>query len=130
MVSEGQVRRVLVVDDEKIVADTLVMILRGSGKEARAVYSGEDAAEVAISWKPDFVLTDVLMGQMDGISLAIYLGQALPSCKVLLMSGNNAAEELLSQSREQGHDFSILAKPFQPQSLLEILGQPGIAAGA
>ncbi|HEX8712662.1 MAG TPA: response regulator [Terracidiphilus sp.] len=113
--------RVLVVDDEPIIADSFAQILRGQGFDSRAVYSGEDAAEVTLSWPPDAVITDVIMGKMDGVALAIYLAQTLPSCKVLLMSGNSATEQLVSASKKLGHDFPILAKPFPPQSLLDFL---------
>ncbi len=114
--------RVLVADDERVVADSLAAILRGRGFACRAVYSGEDAAALAVTWKPDAIISDVVMGPMDGIALAIYLSQALPTCKVLLMSGNVATGPLLQQSKELGHDFPIVAKPFHPDRIFEFLG--------
>ena len=114
--------RILVVDDDRPVADSLALIVRGRGFDSRAVYSGEEAAEVALAWQPNVVLTDVVMGKMDGVTLAIYLAQALPACKVLLMSGNLSTANLLRESAQQGYDFPILAKPFHPQSLLDLLG--------
>lgn len=122
--------RVLVVDDEHIIADSFALILRGQGFDARAVYSGEEAAEVAHLWPPDAVITDVIMGRMDGVALAIYLAQTLPSCKVLLMSGNAATQDLVDASRKLGHDFPILAKPFHPQSLLDFLALLSAAGSA
>src|SRR5580658_4919002 len=112
MHSEESPLKVLVVDDQRIVADSLALILRGRGYDSRAAYSGEEAAEVALAWNPDAVISDVVMGKMDGVALAIYLGQALPSCKVLLMSGDIATEQLMDESKRLGHDFPILAKPF------------------
>ncbi len=117
--------RVLVVDDERIVADSIVLILQGRGFDSRAVYSGEDAAELALTWKPDAVIADVVMGKMNGVALAIYLAQALPFCKVLLISGNNATSQLLDDSRKLGHDFPIVAKPFRPECVFEFLSQLG-----
>lgn len=113
--------RVLVVDDEMVVADSLALILRGRGFDCRAVYSGEEAAEIALSWLPDVVISDVIMGEMDGVALGIYLAQALPACQVVLMSGNTATEPLINESRKTGHDFPLLAKPFHPQNILELL---------
>jgi CheY-like chemotaxis protein len=115
--------RVLVVDNERIIADSIVLILRGRGFDSRAVYSGEDAAELALTWKPDAVISDVVMGKMDGVALAIYLAQSLPSCRVLLISGNNATSQLLDESKKLGHDFPILAKPFPPECVFEFLSQ-------
>jgi len=122
--------RVLVVDDERIIADSIALILRGRGFDSRAVYSGEDAAELAQTWKPDAVIADVVMGKMDGVSLATYLAQALPSCKVLLISGNIATSELLDESRKLGHNFPILAKPFHPECVFEFLSQTGAVRSA
>jgi CheY-like chemotaxis protein len=122
--------RVLVVDDERFIADSLALILRGRGFDARAAYSGEDAAELSLTWAPHAVITDVMMGKMDGVALAIYLAQALPACRVLLMSGNIATAQLLEDSKERGHDFPVLAKPFHPESLFEFLGPLGAAGNA
>jgi CheY-like chemotaxis protein len=119
--------RVLVVDDEHVVADTLALILRGKGFDARAAYSGEEAAELAVAWNPDAMIVDILMGNLNGVALAMQLAQTLPSCRVLLMSGNQAAEELLKESKSLGHNFPILAKPFQPEQMIDFLqGQGGI----
>jgi len=122
MLSSQATIRVLVVDDERVVADTLALILRGRGFDARAAYSGEDAAEIALTWTPDAVIADVIMGKMDGVALAIYLAKELPSCRVLLMSGNIATEQLINESKKLGHNFPILAKPFSPESMFDFLG--------
>ncbi len=122
--------RVLVVDDERIIADSIALILRGRGFDSRAVYSGEDAAELVLTWKPDAVIADVVMGKMDGVALAIYLSHALPACKVLLISGNIATSELLNESKKLGHDFPILAKPFPPDSVFEFLSGSGAVGSA
>jgi hypothetical protein len=42
----------------------------------------------------------------------------LPSCKILLFSGQAATADLLDRARVQGHEFEILAKPVHPQDLL------------
>ena len=113
--------RILIVDDEHIIADSLTLVLRGQGFDARSAYSGEEAAELAMIWKPNVLISDVIMGPMDGVALAIYLGQALPSCKVLLISGNLATGKIMEDSKELGHDFPILAKPFHPDRIFEFL---------
>ncbi len=114
--------RVLVVDDDHLVADTLALIVRGRGFETRAVYSGEDAADVALAWKPDAVIADVIMGKLDGVALSAYLGQVLPSCKVLLISGNPDAADLLNETKEPRQTVPLLAKPVHPDHIFEFLG--------
>jgi CheY-like chemotaxis protein len=110
--------RVLVADDERVIADTLAIILNQSGFEATAVYSGEKAVEAAKTLKPDMLISDVIMTDLNGIDAAITIRSILPSCKILLFSGQAATADLLDRARTQGHEFEILAKPVHPQDLL------------
>jgi DNA-binding response OmpR family regulator len=116
---ETQVKlKVLVADDERVIADTLAIILNQSGFEAKAVYSGEKAVETAGEWKPEMLISDVIMTDLNGIDAAIKIRALLPSCKILLFSGQAATADLLDRARTQGHEFEILAKPVHPQDLL------------
>ncbi|HZY61772.1 MAG TPA: response regulator [Edaphobacter sp.] len=110
--------RVLVADDEHVIADTLVIILNGSGFEASAVYSGEMVIEAAKRLKPHMLISDVVMPDMNGIDAAIQVRKILPDCKILLFSGQAATANLLSRAQEQGCDFEILTKPVHPQDIL------------
>ncbi len=116
---ETQVKpKVLVADDERVIADTLAIILNQSGFEAKAVYSGEKAVDAARDWKPEMLISDVIMTDLNGIDAAIKIREILPSCKILLFSGQAATADLLDRARTQGHEFEILAKPVHPQDLL------------
>jgi CheY-like chemotaxis protein len=110
--------KVLVVDDEHVIADTLAIILNQSGYEAMAIYTGKAAVENARNTKPDLIISDVIMPDMNGIEAAIKIREFLPSCKILLFSGQAATADLLEMARGQGHEFEILAKPVHPQDLL------------
>ena len=110
--------RVLVADDEQVIANTLAIILNQAGFEARAVYSGEKALEELDSFQPDMLISDVIMTGMTGIEVAIETRKKLPNCKVLLFSGQAATADLLERARVQGHEFDILAKPVHPTDLL------------
>jgi CheY-like chemotaxis protein len=110
--------RVLVADDERVIADTLAIILNQAGFDATAVYSGEKAVELAGSMKPDMLISDVMMPDLNGIDAAITVRSILPTCKILLFSGQAATADLLDRARGQGHEFEILAKPVHPQDLL------------
>jgi CheY-like chemotaxis protein len=113
--------KVLVVDDERIIADTLAMILNQSGFQARAVYSGEKALELAVTYSPDMLITDVIMADLNGIDAAIKIRALLPEIKILLFSGQAATADLLEKARAQGYEFEILSKPVHPQDLLSKL---------
>jgi DNA-binding NtrC family response regulator len=112
-------KRILIVDDEKNIADTLVMVFKIKGHESLAVYSAESAVETIETFEPDIVLTDVMMGKMTGVDLAIYLSKARPECKVLLFSGQAGTADLLREASRKGHEFRLLAKPIHPQKLLD-----------
>jgi DNA-binding response OmpR family regulator len=113
--------KVLVVDDERVIADTLAMILNQSGFDARAVYSGEKAVEMASTFAPDMLITDVIMADLNGIDAAIMIRALLPGIKILLFSGQAATADLLEKARGRGYEFEILAKPVHPQDLLSRL---------
>lgn len=117
--------KVLVVDDEQVIADTLAKILDINGYDASAVYSGLSAVESARTLQPDLIISDVIMQDMDGIEAAIKIRTFLPSCKILLFSGQAATADLLENARAQGHDFEILAKPVHPSELLAKLKMAG-----
>lgn len=112
--------KVLVADDERVIADTLATILNQSGFQARAVYSGDRALELAATeFKPDMLITDVLMEPgINGIEVAIRIREIVPSIKILLFSGQAATADLLEKARARGYDFEILAKPVHPQDIL------------
>ena len=114
--------RVLVLDDEVPVADSLVQILAMFGYDATASYNPEEGVEWLASHPCDIVVSDVVFnGRMSGIDLAIQLAETLPACKILLMSGNNSTTDLLAEAQKQGHTFDILAKPVHPNIILDRL---------
>lgn len=110
--------RVLVVDDEKSVAESTVLVFSRFGHVARAAYSGEEALAMVQEFQPDLLLSDVKMVGMNGIELAIRMCSELPHCKLLLMSGQADTSDLLEDARRRGYEFEILAKPVSPAELL------------
>ena len=110
--------KVLIADDEQIIANTLAIILNQAGFYARAVYSGEMAVEMAQSFEPNLLVSDVVMTGITGIEAAIEVRRKLPSCKILLFSGQAATSDLLTKARAQGYEFEIIAKPIHPTDLL------------
>jgi CheY-like chemotaxis protein len=119
---DGAVRRkVLVVDDERLVADTITEILNKNGFEAVAVYSAEAAIPLAGELEPDILLTDVLMPNVNGVQLAVALTQARPLLQVILFSGQTGISDIIQNAREAGYTFDLLPKPIHPQELLRKL---------
>jgi len=110
---------VLVVDDEQVIADTLSMILSQNGYSVLTAYEGKTALKLAMTTPPDLLLTDVMMPGMTGIELAIMLVHSVPTCRVLLFSGQAATSDLLGKASELGYSFDLLTKPVHPTDLLQ-----------
>jgi CheY-like chemotaxis protein len=112
-------RRILIVDDESPIADTLQMIFRMQRYDARVAYSAESAVELIAEWKPDLVILDVILPQMNGIDLAIVIKENYPKCHIILFSGHANTSMLLDEAVRKGHNFEVLAKPVLPDVMLE-----------
>ena len=113
--------RVLVLDDETVIAETVVEILKHEGFDAQSVPNGSAAIELAATWRPDVVLSDVVMPGINGIETGIKIREMIPDCKIILFSGQAATVDMLERAREQGHNFDILAKPIRPEQLVSVI---------
>ena len=113
--------RILVVDDEALIADTIVQILNRSGFIAEAAYSGQQAIDAARRFQPELILSDVLMPHIDGVEAAIAIREFCPATRIVLFSGQAATVEILARARARGHDFELLAKPVHPTQLIKHL---------
>jgi RepB plasmid partitioning protein/Response regulator receiver domain len=91
------VPKVLVTDDEVIIAETLVMILYKAGFDAQAAYSGEMAVELARDFQPDVLIADVIMPGMSGIETAILVVYPRKANDYLLLDGHLRLDILKAQ---------------------------------
>jgi len=113
--------RILVVDDERIIAGSLAYIFADAGYDCRAVHSAESALAALASFTPDVIIADVMMGAMNGIELAVIVAETLPDCKVVLFSGLADTDELIPRSLAIAPQFLVIAKPAHPRVLLELM---------
>jgi DNA-binding response OmpR family regulator len=109
---------VLVVDDEEVIADTLVAILTRNGIAAMAAYDGRSALEMARTIPPNLLLTDVVMPGMSGVDLAVAIRQFVPDCKIMMFSGQATTVDLLATARDADREIAVLQKPIHPTGLL------------
>lgn len=116
----GPCRRVLVVDDDHVVADSLGMILSGSCYEVRVAHSAESASRLISQWTPEVAIVDVLLpGGMGGIDFAIFLQTACPGCQVLLFTALPGVSGALEAAKVDAHDFQVMEKPIPPADMLD-----------
>jgi len=121
--------RILVVDDDKTIAETLSAILQEKGYEVAAAFSGEEAVAKADGFLPDLLLSDVNMGRMNGIEAATRITAKLPDCRVLFLSGHISMAEVMSAAPE-GLVYSFASKPIHPLDLLSAIAYMLPAANA
>lgn len=115
--------RVLVVDDESVIADTIATILSINGFASIAAYDGDGALETALLTPPELLITDVALPGMNGVELAITIKRIYPECKTLLFSGQASTADVLAAAGREGHHFTLLNKPVPPQELISIVAQ-------
>ena len=113
--------KVLIADDERVIADTLVAILNHGGFEACAAYSSSRPWR----WPPCsgriFSFSDVIMDEMNGIEAAVRIKAMLPEIRVFLLSGQTTTPELLEKENADGYGFEVLMKPVHPRDLINRL---------
>lgn len=115
------VSKILIVDDEKRIADTLAEILEMAGFDVMATYDPWDALQAAVRFQPDCLLSDVLMPRMNGVELAIAVRKIYPAARILLFSGQAGISDILLDGQKQGFEFELIAKPIHPLKLIERL---------
>ena len=119
--SEMKRPRILVVDDEKLIVDTIAEILQNAGFHVAAAYDGWTALEAARLFHPDYLLSDVLMPKMNGVELAIAIQKMHPAAKIVLFSGQAGISEILQNGHQRGLQFELIAKPIHPLKLIQRL---------
>ena len=116
--------RILVVDDERLVADTLGLIFRKHGFEARVSYSAKDALHCARSFSPELLLCDISMPDRSGLELMADFNRELPECRVLVLTGYYSnLGRVREQSGKLRRPTRILTKPCNPTDLLREAGR-------
>lgn len=118
MAANPAIRKILVVEDEPSVADTLGIILSTRGYQTPVAYSAEKAIEVIANWSPDLAIVDVMLPGMNGIDFSIIVKSNYPNCHILLFSGQPSTAALFEEAIQKGHCFEILAKPLHPDDIL------------
>lgn len=110
--------RILVIDDYAPILHMLDLLLGEAGHEVMTAGTGAEGLARAHSWRPDLVLLDVDMPEMDGLAVCGELkrGETTGRIPVLLMSGR-LSPAVSDRAREAGA-FAVMPKPFMRERLL------------
>ncbi len=121
---------VLVVDDDVDAADSLALLLQMSGYEAYVAYSGTTALQMAVEHRPETVILDLSLPEMDGYELGRRLRQhpQLAAVRLIALTGHGQQEDL-DRSRAEGF-AAHLVKPVELRQILDLLKPAAGAAAA
>jgi DNA-binding response OmpR family regulator len=113
----GEEAKILVVDDDDIVAKTIERTLRAGGYQVFVVHSGVDALRVARRNVPDLMVLDVLMPGMDGFEVCrqVRSDPLLKNLPVLFLTAKGKDEDRITGLRAGADDY--LSKPFNVDEL-------------
>lgn len=132
MSSTSVPRRVLVVEDEQVLAGTVVNYLGRAGFDARAVHTGPDGVAVAREWSPDVVVLDLGLPGLDGMEVCRRL-RTFSTCYVIMLTARVEEEDTLEGLAAGADDY--MSKPFSVRELVaRVQAQlrrpraPGVAA--
>src|ERR1700683_5604338 len=109
--------RILVVDDDPGLLRLLTIRLRAESYDVEAVESAAQALAAASRFRPDLVITDLRMDQMDGIGLLKELQNRWPGLKVIILTAHGTIPDAV-QATQMGA-FGFLTKPVDKQELLD-----------
>ncbi|MCX4824200.1 response regulator transcription factor [Streptomyces sp. NBC_01142] len=113
---DGSPVRVLVVDDEAALSELLSMALRYEGWEVRSAGDGAGAVRSAREFRPDAVVLDVMLPDMDGLAVLGRLRRELPEVPVLFLTARDAVEDRIAGLTAGGDDY--VTKPFSLEEVV------------
>lgn len=109
--------RLLVVDDETNIVDLLHTALRFVGYDVRAATTGGQALEVAETFRPDLVVLDVMLPDLDGFEVCRRLRGILPQVRVVFLTARNQAADAVTGLTVAGGD-EYVRKPLSLDELV------------
>ena len=112
---EGNLGKILVVDDDKNICEVIKMYLENSGYHAKVANDGREAQEAFTSYKPDLVLLDVMLPYLDGIDVLKWIRRDSETPVIMITAKGETFDKVLGL--ELGADDYIV-KPFEPKELM------------
>ena len=114
-------RKILIVDDEPLIADMLADLLTLHGHNVEKAYSGFAALLIARRFRPDVLICDVIMPGIDGVETASRVRSCVPRCQVVLVTAEISTATVLLDKRHFVGQVDVLDKPVHSRQLLEII---------
>ena len=115
--------KILVVDDNKLLADCIKIILEGEDYEVRSANDGKEGYLEYLAFEPDLIITDLQMPSESGIELMRHIRIHDPHAKAIYMSADLEEFRPLLEEEQMKYRVSCLSKPFSMSELTNLLSQ-------
>jgi CheY-like chemotaxis protein len=118
------IRRLLIIDDDAAIGQTISLIARRAGLETMATHTPEAFFKALASFEPTCIAVDLVMPQMDGVELMEQLANRQCRARIIITSGlgSDVLDAVGRTARENGLAIAgVLSKPFTPAALRELL---------
>jgi len=112
--------KILIVDDEPLILMSWENSLTSAGYDVKTAYNGKEAIKISEKEKPDIVITDLIMPEMNGIELCRRIKKISPETEVVLISGHPA--EIFNYQKDfvnAGGRESLLQKPLSIDEMID-----------
>src|SRR6185295_9740157 len=111
--------RVLAIDDEPAMIEWLKILLEHEGYEVRTAMIGTRGEEIFKTWKPDVVVTDMMLPDADGLELVRKFKQIPADTEIIVITGHGSGPKAVEAKKAGAHSF--VEKPIEPDTLLTMI---------
>ncbi|KZL93110.1 response regulator transcription factor [Clostridium magnum] len=112
---EGSIGKILIVDDDENICEVIKMYVESSGYNTKVCHNGREAQDVFLEYRPDLVLLDIMLPNIDGIDVLKWIRKDYETPVIMLTAKGETFDKVLGL--ELGADDYIV-KPFEPKEML------------
>jgi DNA-binding NtrC family response regulator len=116
--------KVLVVDDNRCLVDSIAGILEDEGIEVMSAGNGQEGYDAYLRFKPDLVITDIQMPGENGLEMMAHIRTHDPMVKTVYMSGNINAYRASLEGEKKRYPVTVFEKPFPLELLTMLVSEP------
>ena len=111
--------KIMVIDDEEDILDMVKLILEEAGFDVLPMLSGHEALQLIYRERPNLILLDIMMPDLDGLELLkiLKIEETTAGIPVVMLTAKVEARDKMAALRDKAADY--ICKPFQPQDLVD-----------
>lgn len=115
--------KILIIDDNELLASVLQRILEEKGYEVKSAQDGEEGYSTYLHFRPDLVVTDIQMPGKNGLELMEHIRRHNPMVRTIYMSGDLKKFLLPLEKEKELYQANFLEKPFSPNELMKAVSE-------